>query len=408
MKDREINQNNYEIHSRLESVKEFMLKKQLKKANMLLYEILQIDKNNKDAQELMSKLEDGRRISNFRRSLIVIFLITAVSITILGWIEVHSTKVSIEIIVNQVSFTLSNIWKIYSIDAKSIGISHMDNLYLSPQRVAMATDFESKTDKPLKWITKDIDEDFHLKSNNEYWNVRIESPYLNLSSLFIDSGSNVKITINEKDENKLVMSISKGNVSGTVETDTTFILKSNRCLTEKYFSEEHSPFKLFKIFTQNREIDFKDLNHSISIVLEFPRDKLETKLYTFGKSISIDEVHFFCDEAGEKESTIIKDGKIIFSELDAKEFNLKAGDFLFVNGLENFQIKRLFVNNKMKLSLFGDVHDLKSGAILYSRMPTYLEWLHNNYSIAIFIGTLIPVFSIILAIFYRLKIFKNL
>jgi hypothetical protein len=408
MKDREINQKNFEITSKLESVKEFILNKQLKKANILLHEVLQKDKNNKDAQELFSQLEDGRRISNFRKSLIVIFLITAVSISILGWVEVHSTKVSIEIIVNQASFTLSNDWNIYSIDAKSIGISHMDDLCLSPQRVAMATDFESKTDQPIKWITKDIDDDFHIKGNNEYWNVKLESPYLNLSSLFIGFGSNVKMTMNEKDENKIILSISNGKVSGTIETDTTFTLKGNRIQTIKHFNEKHSPSKLLKIFTQNREIDFQDLNHSISIVLEFPQDQLKMELYTFGKSIAINEIDFIYNEAGEKESTILKDGKITFPELDAKEFNLKAGDFLFVNDLENFQIKRLFVNDHIKLSLFGDVHDLKSGAILYSRMPTYLEWLHNNYSIAIFIGTLIPVFSTLLAIFYRLRIITKL
>ena len=408
MKKSDMKQIDSEIHTKLQFAKEFMLKKRFKNANRTLLEIFHIDRNNIEAKNLLTQLNEGRRIFIFRFTIIAIFIITATIIAIFGWLELNSTEVSIQISVNQVSFTLDEDWQIYSVETESIGISHLNDLNLFPDRVAIATDYESETYQPIKWLTTDVLDTFQLKHTDAFWNVYIQSAYLNLSSLVVDSGSTIKIVSDQQDKSKLIMNITNGNVSGTVETDTTIILKCNRGQTENYFEGVKSSFNTFKIFTQNREISFQDLNRSIDIILEFPQNVLESDFYAFAKSVAVKKISFMSDEGGDIESTIIQDGKIIFSELDAKEFNIKTGDFLEIDGLKNFQIKRLFLNEQIKISLYGNVHDLKSGPLLYSRMPTYLEWLNNNYSIAIYIGTLISVFSTIIAVFYRLKIFKNI
>jgi hypothetical protein len=397
-----------EIRSKLGSARKLIKRKRFKDANKLLMEICQQDKDNKEAQELVDKLEKGRRAINFRIMVIAIFLISVTVIAVLGWTELHSTEISLQLTVNQFTFTLDEDWEIYSVEAKTIGLSHLDDLELFPDIVEIAVSYEIETGQPLEWKTGVVESGFPVIRTTEYWNLSLQSDYLNLSSLSVDSGATVKIAVDEQNNNKLLLSISKGVVYGTVETDTMLVLKCNRCRTENYDDEGNSSFKTFRIVTRNREIDFQDLNHSIDIILELPDEPLKPGLYTLGKSISIAKIDFLSDEGGEIESTILEDGKIYFAELDEQEFNLKNGDFLEINGLENFQIERLYLNNQIKLSLYGEVRDLNSGALLFSRMPTYLEWLHANNSIALFVGTLIPVLSIILASFYRLKIFDDL
>lgn len=397
-----------DIESKLESAKEFMKRKCFKDARRLLLEIIRTDKKNNEARELIYQLERGRRIANFRVILITIFLITATGIAILGWTELPYTTISLQLMVNQFTFTLEEDWEIYDVEAKAIGISHLNNLELAPVRVEIATEYGLEKEEPIEWNIKEVQGDFQIKRSAEFWNILIRSNYLSLSSLAVDSGATVKLTISEPSSRKLIMNISNGSIFGTIETDTTLLLSCNHCEIGKYIDSGNSSSNSLRIQTQDREIDFRDLNSSIDIILEFPSKELRSKLYALGKSIAVQKVDFMRDEAGELESTIIGNGNIYFSELDEKEFDIKDGDFLEVEGLKNFQIKRLYLNNNIAVFLFGDVQKLRSGALLFSRMPTYLEWLHANNSIAIYIGTLIPVFSIILAIFYRLRIFDNL
>ena len=100
-------------------------------------------------------------------------------------------------------------------------------------------------------------------------------------------------------------------------------------------------------------------------------------------------------------------GIMCFPELNEKLRSVKTGDFVEISVLDTFQIQRLFIDRWIGLSLFGKVTDIRSGALLFSRMPTYLEWLRSNNSLVIYIGTLTSVMSIILAVFYRLKIFDK-
>lgn len=408
MNQKTVTNDDPEIRSKLGSARKLIKKKRFKNANKLLMEICQQDKDNNEAQELVDKLEKGRRAINFRIMVIAIFFITVTVIAVLGWTELHSTEISLQLTVNQFTFTLDEDWEIYSVGVKTIGLSHLNDLELFPDIVEIAVSYESETGQPLEWKMGVVESSFPVIRTTEYWNLSLQSDYLNLSSLTVDSGATVKIAVDEQNNNKLLLSISKGVVYGTVETDTMLVLKCNRCRTDNDDDEGNSSFKTFRIITRNREIDFQDLNRSIDIILELPEEPLQPGLYTLGKSISIAKIDFLSDEGGEIESTILEDGKIYFAELDEQELNLKNGDFLEINGLENFQIERLYLNNQIKLSLYGEVRDLNSGTLLFSRMPTYLEWLHANNSIALFVGTLIPVLSIILASFYRLKIFDDL
>jgi len=392
---------------KLESARKLIRQKRYKEANAMAQKISENDQNNIEAEKLLSYLEKRRRIRNFRLMVVSTFLVTVTFFAFLTWKEVSSTEVSVNLVVKQLSFTLSKTWNLYGIETSTFGISHLEDLKLEPMTMDRAVAYDPKTDQPIRWRSVNLQNPIQIKGTHDFWNVSIQSNYLKLSSLSVDSGATVTVAVNEQGQgqSQILISIVDGTVFGAVETSDTLMLSCNGCQTSAQF-EVDSNFSSFRIVTQEREILFSDLHKSIDIILKIPRASSNSNPYVFGKSIDIKNIDFTTLEGEERESTIIQDGKIYFAELDGKEFDIKNGDFVFIDGLENFEIKRLILNNQMQVSLQGRVRALKSGtkAFLYSRLPSYLEWLRTNQSISIFLATLIPVFSLIFATFYRLKI----
>ncbi len=401
----------FSIQKKLESAKDLIRRKQHKNAIELLLQIDQVDKNNKEVRELLTQLEKRRRIRNFRIAMVSIFIATTISIAFLGWKKMSSTEVAIHLTANELSFTIDKNWTIYSIKTKSLGISHLEDFVLNPIRVEKAVEYDPDTNEPSKWQEIDLQGELQIKHTDNDWKVSIESNYLKLSRLDISAGSTVKISMDEQIANRTHLTITNGTVFGTVETGNILMLTCNNCQIKNQLIRDNLSFDFLRIFTQSREIEFRSLNKSIDIILENPPNKQRNSTPNlFAKSININEIDFTRFEGNERESTITQEGKIFFAELDGKEFDIKAGDFILIDEMEDFQVKRLYLNNQIIISLYGKVKKLKSGTdkFLYSRIPTYLEWLHTNHSITIFLGTLIPVFSTILAIFYRLKSIKEI
>lgn len=392
---------------KLASARRLIRRKRYKEANVIAQGIYENDQYNIEAEKLLSFLEKRRKIWNFRVMVVSIFLVTVAFFAFLTWKEVSSTEISIDLVVKQLSFTLSRTWNLYGIETVTFGISHLEDLELEPKTMETAVAYDPKTDQPIRWRSVNFRNPIQIKRTQDFWNVSIQSNYLKLSSLSIDSGATVTLAVNEQGQgqNQILISIIDGTAFGAVETNDTLMLSCNGCQVNAQFEVDANSSN-FRIVTREREIQFRDLHKSIDIILRIPHPSSNSKPYVLGKSIDIKNVDFTVFEGDKRESTIIQDSKIYFAELDRKEFDIRNGDFVFIEELEDFTIKRLILNNQMQVSLQGRVRDLKSGtkAFLYSRLPSYLEWLQTNQSISIFFATLIPIFSLILATFYRLKI----
>ena len=112
-----------------------------------------------------------------------------------------------------------------------------------------------------------------------------------------------------------------------------------------------------------------------------------------------------------RNSAIIENSVVTFFSLDRKQIQIKPKDFIEFGRLTDFRIRNIiFTNEGIKIYLQGKTNNLKSGlpGNLYSRYPSLLEYFRKNFGIVLFIGTVVPIFTTILATLYRLKIIDEI
>ena len=122
---------------------------------------------------------------------------------------------------------------------------------------------------------------------------------------------------------------------------------------------------------------------------------------------TIDFTRFVEDE---QEPTLVQDGKLYLAELDKKQFTIREGDFIVLDKLKNFRIRKLYMKDQLLLTLQGRTGKLETGSqdFLYSRMPTWLDWLETNRFITLLLATIVPVFTALIVLLNRLRITEEL
>jgi hypothetical protein len=347
-----------------------------------------------------------KRVKEYINPILLIIMLGVGSIVIvLNLWPVASTAVEIELVVNRLSFTIGQNLEIHGLASKRISISHLDNLELTPLELEEASNYDINTDLPNQWQRLEVDGPLQINRSRDDWRFSITSAYLR-TRLGLDAGSTVTIENHEHTRNQLTIHVKDGGVTGAVNTADTFILN---CIDGKIgagLKKTVESFKDLRIAT-DEEIQFRDLNGSIGLVLEFPAQLPKSKFYLLEKAIKIEALNLTRLVGGKSESTIIADGTIYLWELDGKQIKIRTDDFLAVDGFKDFQIKRLSFDNQLKVSLVGEVSVLKSGGsqeFLYSRLPSRLEYCRTNPSWRRVSVTLVMVITGIVAIFRFFKI----
>ncbi|MBN1349278.1 CHAT domain-containing protein [candidate division KSB1 bacterium] len=353
------------------------------------------------AQEVTDKQK--KRIKKFRLFIITLFLIAAIGVGFLKSKPVGSSKVNLQLMVSGVSFKLKENFDLYSLTAKSVALSNPDDLALKIASVEQATSYDPQTNNPTRWQKIKTGGKLNINRISDDWGIAIESKYLSLSSLYIGSGAYINLSKEASGENQLKMAIRDAAVGGHIDTADTLILNCRNCRIEHGLQQELSNNLTLRIVTTDRQIAFHDLNQSLVIEMALSGQQSEP----LAQNMAIESIDFTRPSADRKESTIIQEGIICFEELDREEIKIPKGEFVFVGKMKDFRIQNLEMPDNFQLSLQGEVGELITGIGKYkrSRLPSLLEWLYFNPSIALYFAILIPVFSFIYFILKRLKVF---
>lgn len=342
---------------------------------------------------------------------ICIFLLVLIFVIFLSFIKISFNDVAIELTLDQLSFILTEKWNIYSIGVSSLVISHLSDLEIYPLKLEEGILDSTDISQVENWRVINVQRPLKISSTEDFWNISISSEYLNISSLYIDSGAVITISSYDCKNNKFLLSIDRCNLIGTIETGNTYELSCNYYKIENLLKENMPIYKTFRVLQQEREIHFQDLKKSIQIVIELSPKQSKIDPFILGKNININDINFTKWDGINRESTIIGNGLIYFPEYDDRNFEMKAGDFLIIENIKDFQIKRLILDNNIKASLYGKAKNVKSGthqSYLYSRSPSILEHLYNyevvNIKIIQILTTIITIFSALIKIVYRLRI----
>jgi hypothetical protein len=351
-----------------------------------------------------SSLRRNRAIRNFRITLALIFTLTAVSILALHWKEVASVETTANLIAGEFSTTLGKPWTTDPIKIKSLAVSNLAELSLEQAGVERGV-FDPGTETFKHWVRLGVENLLRVESLEDLGSISIESEPLT-ANLSIGEEARVTFTTSEQNRNRLRLLIN-GTATVSLDVGEQLLLTCNQCRIRNVPADRFElGGDILRVKVKNREIGFRNVSGTMTIDLEIVRNQDGSKPYLLGNNIDVTGLDFTRLEGDSRRSTIVEDGIINLPGLGEKKIEVKSFDFVEFDELMRFQIRQLSLGDRLGVALQGTAGDLRTGpeSGMRSRVPSYLEWLYANRFLRLFLAILIPVFSTILAVFYRLRI----
>lgn len=124
----------------------------------------------------------------------------------------------------------------------------------------------------------------------------------------------------------------------------------------------------------------------------------------FLDAITVSEIDFTAQRSGQVVS-LVRSGTIEITEIDGRAVNLVESEFLDLQGLSDFHVTEVRIGETLEVRIRGYVTSFWSGfgKQLHSRMPSKLEWLLANESVALFFGALSALFAFIVAALVKFR-----
>jgi hypothetical protein len=333
-----------------------------------------------------------------RLLLVAVFALTAVSVGVLAAWDVGTTEVLIEVPLTGFSAKLSADWHINGLRVTKLGVSHASYVKFSAAQASEVT----RTSHP-----RTLTGPMRLTGVENYWSATVNAEDLT-ANIMIAAGSTVRVSASDQARGGIRFEISNGRVDGSVDAPDTYELTCNICLFEH--TKQTAANRRIRVTGGESELSFADRDGSLAITLLLRRPNDTRGALLLATGLAISELDCSALEGTQRSSTVAGPGIIRFAELDGKKIEVRAGDFLQVRELGRFQIKRLVFDEGLKAEFEGVAGALGTGTTrryIYSRLPSRLHWLHANRSIQLYLATLLPVFTTILAVLSGLRILRT-
>lgn len=360
-------------------------------------------------KRIEQQLTSGKKTKIPWISIIAIILITVISILLLNTLNVKSTQIELQMEISEFSFRAYENWHLYSLEAEKLNISDLDNLAIDIFSVEQKMDSSTEVTELTNWIPVEVGDRLNLRGTRPDWGITIESRYLNLTSLYVDSGVLVHLSRDRFKSNQLKLRFSDGHIAGNINTSDTLILTGTNCQIGDSLKVETDISKKLRILPFDNQVEFRDKDESLQIQIDLSKQISQTELTDLFPFIPIRSIDFTTAIDERIESTIVNDALIYLTKIDNKQITVHDGDFIIIGDLKKFEINRLALKDNFILRLTGKVGELKTGprSFIRSQMPSYLEWLYANQAIALFLTGLLPMLLIIFLILHRSKSVKT-
>lgn len=230
--------------------------------------------------------------------------------------------------------------------------------------------------------------------------LRIFGKYLRLRRLELYGDVPIQIESAGSPNSTVTVRQSANKVYGVIDTGNDIYIECPSCELHQSDNKPVALAEKFRISLSLHELNFKGQKRPVDVALILQKEEMEQK-NAISEVTHLKKVDFTASDQGYLVS-LIRSGVIKFTELDDKKVHLSENEFLIFEGLTDFRITRLVLGNPMHLHLQGNVSSLKT--VLFSRMPTLLEWILKNETMSQFAATVSVVFTFLLAVFLHLKI----
>jgi hypothetical protein len=345
-------------------------------------------------------------LRNRRILLILPFAVTAIVLAPLHFLK-KSTEVEINLKVSGVSFVIgepSSTGFLNEIRTRSITLQSFQRIEPIPGSLEIATNYNA--DPPSGWLPISRQAKIRIAPRSEFASITLNN--VTLSYLTIQPDSFMTLSSIQNESNSLKVDIHGAGAGGHIIAGKPLILSCNYCEVSGLPADYDFASKLLQISSEREhEIYFWGQSETITVAIEpLPKRILEEhSIHIKGR---VDFTHL---EETSRMSTIIGEkGEITFKELEKKRpVPVGSEDYVILDDLENFFIKKLHIENGINLIFHGRVGKLATGPEGYvkNRLPSFLEWLYARESWLLYLTVLVSIGTPALAALKRLKIING-
>jgi len=351
-----------------------------------------------------SELSEKQQLARNRFKLILIFIVIAVLLAALQVLPVRKTTVKLSLPVSGFTARLKETLFIPDLALTDVNFSNPAAMTIFPETMLGrgrndGFNIASFPIEPKRAV--------EMHPDGRHWNTRFSSDVL-LLTVKVDTSTKLGVSYGAVDR-RLNFLIQEGRASGLIYTGKAFMLSGDQTRFKQSNLEFTPPggYK-FAITTQRSSIHYNTASPPFAIDMGLGQeDPMDAHDQMF-RNLPIQHIAFTLPVEEKVETTLVGKGIIQILDLDKEKMIVDPGDHIFLDGLENFLIKRVLFEQNMRLELIGSVSEIKTGIgkFLYSRKPSILEWLYRNHDWSIFLALLIPLFLMVRNAFQRLKLIK--
>jgi len=365
---------------------------------------VQREEDHPDSQQRQLK-PDRRRFRNRRILLILPFAVTAIVLAPLHFLK-KSTEVEINLKVSGVSFVIgepSSTGFLNPIRTRSITLQSFQRIEPIPGSLEIATNYNA--DAPSGWLPISRQAKIRIAPRNEFASITLNN--VMLSYLDIQPDSFMTLSSIQNEPNSLKVDIHGAGAGGRILAGKTLLLSCNYCEVSGLPADYDFDSKFLRLSNEREhEIYFWGQSETTTVAIEPLRKRIleEHSIHIKGR---VDFTHL---EETSRMSTIIDEGgKIKFKELEKKDVPVGSEDYVILDDLENFFIKKLHIENGINLIFHGRVGKLATGPEGYvkNRLPSFLEWLYARESWLLYLTVLVSIGTPALAALKWLKIING-
>ena len=365
----------------------------------------------KAAKALRSNIKKRRYAFHARLTIVLLFILSVLFVSILHFFRISSTEIIAELETRGIYLELAHDSAIESNPLDSIILYDIEQLVMYADAVKGLN-----ADNSERTIATALQEDIDLNPNEPIMictdggsgTLRISGKDLRLQRLELYRDVPVYIQSAGYPNPTVTIRQSANKAFGVIDTGSDIYIECSSCEIHQSDKKPIATPERFRISLSLQELQFSGKKRPVDVALVLlPTDEMEQK-NAISEVLHLSKVDFTGSDLGNPVS-LIRAGVIKLTELDNQKLLLSESEFFIAEGLTNFQITQLALSNPIHLRLQGNVRSLKSGlgTVLFSRMPSLLEWLLKNEPLNLFVAAASSVFAFLLAAFLRLRIISK-
>ncbi len=345
---------------------------------------------------MLPRARQPRKLTRSRIGWLLIGVISLGVTIVLAACEIPAASVVMHVAATRAQLVFDDEWQLHGLAPVRVGLTNADPLQVMTAARGGGPD-GPRADRRIA---------SGRAEGTSTWSASLASDYLRIG-VAIPPRGHVILALEPGDPRILTVTAAGVDVRGTLDVGAELHLRCTGCdVTGSRDGTAPTPDGTLVTRPARRELSFRGGRTApLAVRLDLPARDGANAL-TVGEGLRIRSIRFERDAPGRPASSVSGAGRVEFPGLTLPGVAFQAGDAIQTVPWESLAVRRLVVDDAIRVELEGVVSELRTGppGVLKSRMPTVLEFIYGSRLVQLALGAALTVGGAITAAAYRLGV----